>query len=383
MKKRNYILAAAVLAFAVILTGCGDKNDKKEESTGKETDDVLAFDVKDYVELGEYKGLDVTYPLPDEVTDDAVKEAIQDTLYENTESKEVDRASQENDVVNIDYTGTMEGEEFEGGSDTDCDLKIGSGEFLPEFEENLIGKKAGETTVFSLTFPDDYDESLAGLAAEFTVKVNSVSEEIEPEYNVDFVKRVSDYETIEDYEASVKEELTKNAQDESDTEAEDHALRIVAENSKVDGYPQKLYDFFYDDNVAGYKAFAEMQGMEYEEFLQTFMSEEDIKEVVQEQVNDFLLSKAIMEKEGIEITDEEYAEATEEYAKENMFESAEDYEKEYGKTYIMTQMIRDKAVAFLRESANLQGMSWDEYIGEEDEEVYEEDLEEDEIDEEE
>ena len=90
-----------------------------------------------------------------------------------------------------------------------------------------------------------------------------------------------------------------------------------------------------------------------------------------------------LEKEGIEITDEEYAEATEEYAKENMFESAEDYEKEYGKTYIMTQMIRDKAVAFLRESANLQGMSWDEYIGEEDEEVYEEDLEEDEIDEEE
>ena len=368
MKKRNYILAAVVLAFTVILTGCGGKsdkktentNDKKIENTGEKTDDILDFNVEDYVKLGDYKGLDVTYPLPDEVTDEAVKESIEETLYENVEIKEVDRASKENDVVNIDYTGTIAGEEFEGGSDTGYDLKIGSEDFLPEFEENLVGKKAGETTVFTITFPEDYDESVAGQEAEFTVKVNSVSEEKEPEYNVDFVKQISDYETIEDYEASVKEQLVENAQYESETEAEDHALKIVAENSEVDGYPQELYDFFYDDNVSGYQAFAEMQGMEYEDFLETFMSEEDIKELVEEQVNEFLLSKAILEKENMELTDEEYSKEAEKLAQENMYESMEEYEKDYGKTYIMTQLIRDKAVKFLRESANLQGMSWDE-----------------------
>ena len=375
MKKRNYILAAVVLAFTVILTGCGGKsdkktentNDKKIENTGEKTDDILDFNVEDYVKLGDYKGLDVTYPLPDEVTDEAVKESIEETLYENVEIKEVDRASKENDVVNIDYTGTIAGEEFEGGSDTGYDLKIGSEDFLPEFEENLVGKKAGETTVFTITSPEDYDESVAGQEAEFTVKVNSVSEEKEPEYNVDFVKQISDYETIEDYEASVKEQLVENAQYESETEAEDHALKIVAENSEVDGYPQELYDFFYDDNVSGYQAFAEMQGMEYEDFLETFMSEEDIKELVEEQVNEFLLSKAILEKENMELTDEEYSKEAEKLAQENMYESMEEYEKDYGKTYIMTQLIRDKAVKFLRESANLQGMSWDEYSAEDEE----------------
>lgn len=371
MKKRNYILVAAVLSFAVILAGCGGKNDKETENTAQKTDDVLDFDVTDYVKLGDYKGLDVTYPLPDEVTDEYLKEYIEETLADNAEYNEVDRASQEGDIVNIDYTGTIDGEEFEGGSDTGYDLELGSGDFLPEFEESLVGKKAGETAVFTLTFSEDYDESVAGQEAEFTVKVNSVSEEVTPEYNVDFVKKISDYETIEEYEASVTEELTETAKEESDMEAGEHAMRIAAGNAEINGYPQKLYDFFYEDNVSGYKAFAEMNGMEYEEFLETFMSEDDIKEVVEEQVNDFLLSKAILEKEGIEFTEEEYSTAGKELALANEYESLEEYEEDLGKTYIMTELIKEKAINFLRESSNLQGMSWEEYDG------YEEELESD------
>ena len=143
MKKRNYILTV-ILAAAVLVTGCGEKSDKKAESAADQnsTGDVLDFDAEEYVKLGDYKGLDVTYPSVQEITDQDVEQYIQEQLEENIEYKEVDRASKEGDTVNIDYTGTINGEEFEGGSDTEYDLELGSQDFLPEFEESLVGKKA-------------------------------------------------------------------------------------------------------------------------------------------------------------------------------------------------------------------------------------------------
>ena len=363
MKKRNYILTV-ILAAAVLVTGCGEKSDKKAESAADQnsTGDVLDFDAEEYVKLGDYKGLDVTYPSVQEITDQDVEQYIQEQLEENIEYKEVDRASKEGDTVNIDYTGTINGEEFEGGSDTEYDLELGSQDFLPEFEESLVGKKAGETAVFTLTFPsEDYDESVAGQEAEFTVKINSVSETVTPEYNLDFVKSISDYETLEEYEASVKEELITYAEDESETEKGEHALRLVMNEAELKGFPQTLYDFFYEDTVSGYKSFAEMQGMEYEEFLESFMSEEDIKEVVEEQVNDHLISQAILQKEGVALTDEEYAKAGEELAVSEGYGSLEEYEEDYGKISVTAQMVREKAIDILKESVNLQEVPWDEY----------------------
>ncbi len=402
MKKRNYILMM-VLCLTVIVGGCGEKKqqnnteskDQVEDSSQEEqeessqedssqedteteggtvessSEDVLDFKVTDYVKLGEYKGLKVTYPAVSEVTDEEVKEYIQEQLEENTEYKEDEnRVAQEGDSVNIDYTGTVDGEEFEGGSDTGYDLVLGSEDFLPDFENGLIGKKAGETAVVTVNFPEDYDEgSLSGKKAEFTVKVNSVSEVIVPEYNDEFVKQVSDDKTVADYEASVKEELAASAKDESDMEAGENALRAAMENATVDGYPQPLYDFFYDDTVAGYQAYAEMMGMEYEEFLDGFMSEDDIKEVVVESVNDYLVSRAILEQEKMEVTDQDYAASAEKMAADYEYETLEEFEADYGKTYIMTQIVREKALDFVRGSAKLQEVSQEEYYGDDEEEL--------------
>ncbi len=373
MIKRKYILAAAVLAAVMMTAGCAGNNDKKTEKTENadspqdtaSTDDVLDFDVAEYVKLGDYKGLEVTYPSVEEVTQEEVEEYIQETLAENVELKEVDRASKEEDVLNIDYTGTIDGEEFEGGSETDSELQLGAGDFLPEFEENLVGKKAGETVVFTMTFPEDYDEELAGKEAEFTVKVNSVSKQVEPKYNVDFVKSVSDYETLEDYEASVKKELEEGAKSDSEMEAGDHALRLVTEQAEIKGYPQELYDFFYEDNVSGYQAFAEMQGMEYEEFLETFMSEEDIKEMVEEQVNNYLISQAVLKQEGVELTDQEYSKMAEKLAKDNDYESVEEFEEGFGEVNVKTEVVREKAIELLKEAVTLKEIPSDEYYEEE------------------
>lgn len=378
MKKKSYILLTAALAAVMVFAGC---NDKKQEDTGSTenanadgaSDDVLGFKASDYVKLGDYKGLEVTYPSVLEVTDEDVEEQIQYELEENTEYKEVtDRGAQEGDNVNMDFKGTVDGEEFDGGSASDYELELGAGEFLEEFESNLMGKKAGETVTFKLTFPEDYDETLGGKEAEFTVTINSVSEAVVPEYNEDFVKSVSDFKTIKDYEASVKEQLEQDAKDSSEMEAQENALKTAIENATVDGYPQKLYDFFYDDTVTGYKNYAEFMGMEYEEFLENYMSEEEINTMVDEQVNEYLVVRAILEQEGKEISDSEYKELAEKMAKENEYETLEEYEEDYGQTYVKTQLARERVLELLYESAKLKEIPYEEYCADAEEELEDE-----------
>lgn len=410
MKKRNYILAALVLSLTIGLVGCGEEKQEnsqnadqtqesvqdtdeassenenstedaqdEESSQGDQTEaksheKALDFKVGDYVKLGEYKGIEVTYPAVAEVTDEDVETSIQEQLQDNSELKEAegDYAAKEGDVVNIDYTGKIDGEEFEGGSDTGADLELGAEEFLPEFEENLAGKKAGETVVFTLKFPDDYDEELGGKEAEFTVKVNSVSQLIIPEYNEDFVKEVSDSKTIEEFEASIRKELEESAKEDSEMEARENALRLAIENAEINGYPQELYDFFYDDTISGYQSYAEMMGMEYEEFMESFMGEDELEEIIMEQVNDYLVCRAILEQEGIEVTDKDYTTEAEKMAKENEYDSLEEYESDYGKIYIMTQIVREKAIDLLHDSAKLKEVPQEEYYEDDELEVEEE-----------
>lgn len=376
MKRKSYILVVAVMASAMLLAGCGNKSQGNGTGDGKgeNSEEALDFDASEYVKLGDYKGLEVTYPSVLPVTDEEVQENIQYELEENTDYKEVkDRAAEKGDIANIDYTGTIDGEEFEGGSDSGYDLELGSGDFLEDFENSLIGKKAGETATFTLTFPEDYGQDVAGKEAEFTVKINSVSEAVTPEYNEEFVKSVSDYETTQDYEASVKKRLQEEAEESSKMEAEESALRLAIENATIDGYPQKLYDFFYDDNVTGYKNYAEFMGIDYEEFLESYMSEDDIKETTVDQVNEYLVASAILKAEGQEVSDADYSKLAEEMAKENEYETLEEYEKDYGKTYIMTQIVRQKAIEILYDSTKLQEVPYDEYYS--DDELESDDME--------
>lgn len=384
MKKKSYILIMMALVAAMLLAGCKDKKQENGDGNGNDNDmansedgsseDALDFDVSKYVKLGDYKGLEVTYPSVLAVTDEEVQENIQYELEENTDYKEIkDRAAKEGDIVNIDYKGTIDGEEFDGGTDSGYDLEIGSQDFLEEFENSLVGKNAGETTTFTLTFPEDYDQNVAGKEAEFTVKINSISEAVTPEYNEEFVKSVSEYETIEEYEASVKKQLEEESEEASKMEAEENALRIAIENATVDGYPQKLYDFFYDDTVTGYKNYAEFMGIDYEEFLKSYMSEDDIKEMTEDQVNEYLVASAILKAEGQEVSDGDYSKLAKEMAKENEYETLEEYEGDYGKTYIMTQIVRQKAIDILYDAAKLQEVPYDEYHS--DEELESEEME--------
>lgn len=363
--KHRYLKIAVVLgAVMCLLSGCKNKSVIPLSSLEEEAQKVFDYDVSDYVKLGDYKKLSVQYPLPS-VSSEDVDVYVMELLDEYTEYNEVNRAVMNGDYVNIDFAGTIDGEEFDGGSEEGYELTLGNGEFIEEFENNLIGMKAGESKKFKVTFPDDYDEEFAGQEAEFDVTVNTVSEVIEPEYNDAFIAEATEYDSVAAYEASVEEELMISAQEESLANSGNDALAKVVENSKIKGYPQAFYDDCYNDTLESYQACAEMFGMEFEDFMADFMGGSDIDEEVLTYVNEILVCQAILEKEGLVITDKEYQTTVEELALAEEYDNADDYIADYGSVYVMSTVLRDKAVNFLYENAVVEEVSADEYYSDE------------------
>lgn len=362
MRKSNYLLTALFLTGAVMAAGCGKGG--KEDNSLTSTEAALNYEVGDYVKLGNYKNLEIQRPTAS-VSDEDMEMYIEEMLDENAEYREItDRAAKEGDSVNIDFTGTIGGEEFEGGSDTDYDLILGEGEFFEEFENNLIGKNVGETVTFSLTFPEDYDEELGGKEAEFEVKVNAISEVTVPEYNDAFVAGISEYSTIDEYEKAIREELLKSSQEEAVMAAGEDALAQAVENATVSGYPQAVYDFCYNETIESYQFYAELMGMDFDEFLAENMSEEDLESITISSVNEVLVVQAIAEEEGLQITDKNYKEEVGAMAEEYGYDSLEEFEADYGMASIVNMLTREKVVDFLYNSAKVEEVSQEEYYGE-------------------
>ena len=269
-----------------------------------------------YLTLGEYKGLSVT-KVKTEVTDDDVEAEIESALDENAEYTDVDRAAKDGDQVNIDFDGSIDGEAWD--SDTDYDLVIGSEDFQPEFEEHLIGAKAGDTLEFTITLSDDYDGDYAGKDADFKVTVNAVQEINVPELNDDYCKKYTDYDTVDEYRAGVRKEL-EEYYDETNTEtAQNDLLSQILENSKVSGYPQDLYDKCKEEYDANNQILADMFGIDVSDIAG---SEDDVKSAVEEMVYTEMLTTAIAEKENITVSDDEYTDYVNSVYEEKMAKKA-------------------------------------------------------------
>lgn len=373
---RKTLFLAAVLGFSVIVSaGCGNTNNSGDSLSDTEMLEEAAFDynVSDYVTLGEYKNLAIRYPVP-VVTDDDVEMSVEEFLDENTEYNEIsNRPAQDGDFINIDFTGTIDGKEFDGGTAQDYEFTLGQEEFLADFEANVIGKNTGETFTFQMVFPDDYDEDLSGKTAEFTVTLNSISEVVVPEYNDELVKKLTEYDTVAAYEDSLREELLLSAQEESASSAGDEALEKAVENAAIHGYPQALYDVCYNETMEQYQSYADMFGVEFDEFMSDFMEDGDVESETLNWVNEILVSQAIAEQEGFEITDDNYKSEAESLAVEYEYDSVDDFIADYGVLSVRAMLVRDKAIAFLYENAKIEEVSEDEYYGEEDEEDLSED----------
>ena len=217
MKKIALICLCTMTALS-LLTGCSGSTEGGKENLGT-------------VELGEYKGVKVNMPEV-LVTDAEVDSRINQVLSQNPKEDEVDRPAAEGDVVNIDYVGTKDGVEFEGGSAKDFDLTLGSGSFIDGFEDGLIGVKKGDKKELDLTFPETYQEkSLAGQPVVFTVTVNAVKEKKDAVLDDEFVQRVSDYKTVDEYKESIRADLLKQKQQAADRQVQTSVLQQVVADS--------------------------------------------------------------------------------------------------------------------------------------------------------
>ena len=200
MKKKLVMMLTGIFAASMMLAGC-------EASKGLETDDL---------KITQYKGVEVSeVDKPEKVTDEDVDAAIQANLQTNATTEEVtDRAVEEGDTATIDFTGKIDGTEFEGGSSTDYPLVIGSGSFIEGFEDSIIGHNIGDTFDWNGKFPDDYSNAdYAGKDVTFTITVKGISVEKVPELTDDFVKSVSDKSTtVDEYKKEVKKQLEDEAQ---------------------------------------------------------------------------------------------------------------------------------------------------------------------------
>ncbi len=229
---------------------------------------------------------------------------------------EVDRAAENGDVVNIDYVGTLDGEEFSGGSAEGYDLTLGSSTFIDGFEDGLIGAKKGDVVTLNLTFPANYSDELGGKDVVFTVTVNKV-QTVSKEISEDWVKENTSFDTVEDYKRDLRVQLeTENDSDAEDT-MESDAWKMVLENSVVNDYPDAMvqYGVYYYEQIMS--SYFTSSGITKEDYLESQgMTEEDYDSLRQSygqsMAGQLLVMAAIEEAEGISTEDEEYQTSLEE-----------------------------------------------------------------------
>lgn len=312
MKRKIAVMICSVLAVSSVLSGC-------QASKGLEND---------YVKIAQYKDVEISeVAKAEEVTDDDIDYAIQAKLQEQPLTDEKLKVKN-GDTVIIDYVGKIDGEAFEGGSAQGTALEIGSGTFIPGFEESVIDHNIGETFDWNGNFPKDYhSEDLAGKDVVFTITVNGIT----PELDDEFVKSVSESsKTVDEYKKEIKEELTKNRELTYKTSVGEAAWNEIISNTEVKKYPEDQINEKTETLINQYKSVAESSGVEYEDYIkqQTGMSVDDFKtqleEVVKENLKQTLVSQAIAEKEKISLTDEEYEKKLEELVERYNFKDVDE-----------------------------------------------------------
>ena len=197
----------------------------------------------------------------------------------------------------------------------------------------------------------------------FKVTLQSVSQVIQPEYTDEFVAKNTEYSSIEEYEEAIREELIVEAQQASEDEAGSSALAQAVENAKIEGYPQALYDYTYQDTREICEGTAQMFGLEIDEVIQDYYGAENLEEAVLDAVNETMVIQAIAKKEKLEISEKDFEKEAENLSAEYGYETLEEFEEDYSRTELELILVREKVLDFLYESSELEEVSQEEYYG--------------------
>ncbi len=354
--KKSYLLLAVAMTASLLMSGCGDEQD------------ISSVDASKYVKLGNYKGLSVSVD-DTTVTDEEVEETISSNLAaKGTMTAVSGRAVQNGDTVNIDYEGKKDGVVFQGGTAQGYDLEIGSGTFIDGFEDGLVGHEAGEELDLNLTFPENYGSAeLAGQDVVFTVKINSISENVVPELDDTVAKELDpEVSTKDEYIAKVREDLEKSKQDSARSEVYAELLEAVEENSEIvsgNKLPSWLVEGIAAEQKSTFEANIKAYGMTMESYLSSFgMTEEQLEEEIKAYAESYakqeLLVHALAQAEGIKLTDEDMNRAYAEYAEKYGYASADAFlstlKERKGEDNFREATLTEAVEKFLFKNANIE-----------------------------
>ena len=260
--------------------------------------------VEPEVEVANYSGIEVEKNST-EVTDELINEEIEKVRERNSRMITVeDRAAEDGDIAVIDFEGFLDGEAFEGGKGENFNLKLGSGQFIPGFEEQIVGHKADEEFSINVTFPEDYQaEELKGKAAEFKIKLHEIKVKELPEVDDEFVKDVSDKETLDEYKAELSEQIKSRLENEAERDVDNKLIDAVIENMSGD-VPEAMYDNQVNDMLREFDMRLRSQGMDMATYLQyTGMDADAVKAMykpeAEKRVKLRLALQAIAKKENL------------------------------------------------------------------------------------
>ena len=303
--------------------------------------------------LGQYKGLEAPRAEA-KVTDEDVDARLKEMAERNSRMVSVDRAVEKGDIANINFEGFLDGEPFDGGKGEDHDLEIGSGSFVPGFEDQLIGMKAEEERDINITFPEDYHADLAGKAVVFHVKVNAVKVKEVPAIDDEFAKDVSEFDTLDELKADVRGKITAEREEAAGRAFEDILMGKVAD-SLTGEIPDAMVEAQAQRFVDNFRMQIQSQGLPFDKYLEMTNMDvdsllEQAKEPAARQVKMDLAVGAIIKAEGLEATDEDVDAEYEKMAKQYGME-AEEIKKYMDAEVIREQVLRDKAIRVVVDSA--------------------------------
>ncbi len=364
--KKNLKICMCGLMAVMLVSGCSQKADTAADTTAATTEAAAAdgasdedFGTSDPItlnpgtveKLGNYKGVAYT-PLPTEVSDEEVEAEIKALIDANPVYEKVDRDAREGDAVSIDYVGLKDGVAFNGGTGSVEDLELGSGDFIPGFEDGLVGAREGQELSLNLTFPDDYGNTeLAGQDVVFDVTVNGVLEVREAKLNDEFIAANTASATVEEYRKAVREDLEEYAKNTADSQKRTDVFLKVVDDSEVT-VPEESIELMYTQQKLAYEQQAQMFGVDLETMvsyygmdMETFESGLMTDSEAYCKQNAVALAIAEAENLTVEETDKE------EMATYFGYESVDAMIEENGEDEVNNRILMDKAVNFVVEHA--------------------------------
>lgn len=325
----------------------------------KETGVEMKMKVTTYpeVKLGDYKGLKVA-KLPTEASDEDVENELK-SVQESRARLVVadDREAQTGDTVSLDFEGFVDGVAFEGGKGENYPLELGSGSFIPGFEEQVAGHKIDEEFDVNVTFPEEYEESLAGKDAVFKCTIREIKAKELPELDDDFAQDVSEFDTLDEYKADLKKQISEKKEADAKTDMENQLLEQITDNMKAE-IPECMFAKRSDEMVQDYSYRLQMQGLDLNTYLQYLGQDMDsfketFKEAAVKQVKISIALRAIIEAEKIEATEEDIDKEASKIGEQYGMD-AEQVKKAIPAEQLAEDVKRNKAVDMIVESAVIE-----------------------------